>query len=136
MNTSDPNIVEHYKKLPEKLRNMLFAQETTDALFEIGTKNGLSVDQMGELADETGLIILGITKPEQYAYNIQRKLAATPERTNTIVRAVNEKIFEPIREDLRAIHKVMEAEKVEKKPPIQDVVSKLSAHSNAKTAPQ
>lgn len=106
MNASDPKVIEQFKNLPKKLKDTLFSEDTTEAVFAIGKENNLTVYQMGELADETGLIILGITRPEDYAKNVAQKLGTDPTATNKIVQSINQKIFDPIREDLRALHRV------------------------------
>ncbi len=106
MNTADPKIIEQFKNLPQKLKDALFSEETTDAIFAIGKENNLTVYQMGELADETGLIILGLTRPEEYAKNVAQKIGTDAPTTNKIIQAINQKIFDPIREELKTLHRV------------------------------
>ncbi len=104
MPPNDNNVIEQYKKLPQTLKVALFSDDTTEAIFDIGKKNNLTVEQMGTLADETGLIILGITRPEDYAKNVAARLLTNPTATNNIVQEINEKIFGPIRDDLKKLH--------------------------------
>ena len=105
MNSSDPKVIEKFKSLPQKLKDALFSEDTTEAVFAIGKENNLTVYQMGELADETGLIILGLTRPEEYAKNLAQKLGTDPATTNKIVQAVNQKVFDSILEELKALHR-------------------------------
>ena len=101
---NDTETTEQYKKLPQALKTALFSDDTTEKIFTIGKKNKLTVEQMGILADETGLVILGITKPEDYGTNLAKRLLSKPDLTNNIVAEVNEKILGSLREELNKLH--------------------------------
>ncbi|MEK9175678.1 MAG: hypothetical protein AAB795_03770 [Patescibacteria group bacterium] len=103
MNYADPIVIEKFKSLPQKLKDVLFSEDTTDTIFAIGKENGLTVFQMEELADETGLVILGITAPDNFAKNVEKRLTTNTEKATPIARAINEKIFNPILGDLVAL---------------------------------
>lgn len=105
MNYADPIVVEQFKNLPQKLKDVLFSEDTTDIIFAIGKENKLTVFQMEELADEAGLVVLGIKTTEDFAKNIAQRLATSAEKAAPIARATMEKIFNPILGDLRALVK-------------------------------
>ena len=67
-------IQEQYLGLPEDVQKALFSTKTSDAIFEVGKKHGLIIEKMGELADETGLVMLGMTKPSEYIRNLEKRL--------------------------------------------------------------
>ncbi|KKT29755.1 hypothetical protein A3G55_04495 [Candidatus Giovannonibacteria bacterium RIFCSPLOWO2_12_FULL_44_25] len=97
-------ISEALEKLPEDLRGALFAPETTDAVQAVGKKAELTIDKIGELADETGLVMLGITSPSDYVKNLTSRLAVPAEKARAIAEEINKKVFQPVRESLKKIH--------------------------------
>lgn len=105
MNTADPMVIEKFKNLPQKLKDALFSEDTTDTIFSVGKENGLTVFQMEELADEVGLVILGVNTPEDFPKNIEKKLKIDAKKTESLSRAFTEKIFNPILGDLKALVK-------------------------------
>lgn len=105
MNYADPMVIEKFKNLPQKLKDVLFSEDTTDIIFAIGKENKLTVFQMEELADEAGLVVLGIKTPEDFVKSLEQRLATSAEKAVPIARATMEKIFNPILGDLKALHK-------------------------------
>src|SRR3989338_11443962 len=97
-------ISEALEKLPEDLHKALFAPETTDSVQAVGKNAGLMIDKVGELADETGLVMLGITPPSDYVKNLVSRLGAPQEKARAIAEEINQKVFQPVRESLKKIH--------------------------------
>lgn len=97
-------IQERYLDLPEDVQKALFSTQTSDAIFEVGKKHGLAIDKMGELADETGLVMLGMTKPSEYIRNLEKRLSVEVTKAKEIAEDINQKVFSPIRESLKKIH--------------------------------
>lgn len=97
-------IMKRYDDLPEDLQKALFSTQTSDAIFEVGKKHGLVIEKMGELADETGLVMLGMTKPNEYIKNLEKRLGVEVIKAKEIAEDINQKVFSPIRESLKKIH--------------------------------
>ena len=100
--------MERYKDLPEDIQQALFSSTTSDAILVIGKKNGLAIDKIGELVDETGLMMLGITSPSDYVKNLVSRLSVPQEKARAIAEEINQKVFQPVRESLKKIHVVGE----------------------------
>ena len=71
---------------------------------EIGEKHGLHIDKIGELASETGLVFLGLTRPQEFVSNLAERLGVAREAARDIAADVNERVFLPVREHLKALH--------------------------------
>ena len=97
-------ISKRFLDLPEDIQKALFSADTSDAIFEVGKKQGIGVDKMGELADETGLVMLGMTKPSEYIKNLAQRLSVEPEKAKAVAEDINQKVFATIRESLKKIH--------------------------------
>src|SRR3989344_5085641 len=98
------DILERVSELPDDLRKALFARTTTDTIQSIGKNAGLPIDKIGELADETGRVMLGFTSPSDYVKNLVSRLGAPQEKARAIAEEINQKIFQPVRESLKKIH--------------------------------
>ena len=66
------------------------------------------IDKIGELADETGLVMLGITRPGQYVSHLIERLGIDQETAQEITEEVNNRILFPIRDSLRKIQEERE----------------------------
>src|SRR3989344_1901753 len=100
----EQEIIKRYMDIPEDVKKALFATTTSDAIFEVGKKHGLAIDKMGELSDETGLVMLGMTKPSEYIKNLEKRLGVEAIKAKEIAEDINQKVFSPIRESLKRIH--------------------------------
>lgn len=92
-----------YQKLPEDVREVMVRAETANAVGNIAKKYNLHIDQAGELADEIGLTMLGLTKSEDFLSHIKNRLQIDQTTAEQITREVNEQIFLPIRESLQKL---------------------------------
>ncbi len=101
-------LLEMYRKLPKDIQDAIFSVDTAEIIREIGENNNLMIDKIGNLADETGLVMLGLTSPSQYIPHIVERLEISRETAKKIAEEVNSKIFFPIRENLKKIHGVEE----------------------------
>ena len=97
-----------YATLPQNLREAYGSLDTTKILQEIGRKHGLLIDQIGELVNETGFLMLGATRPSDYISKLASALAVGREQAKEIAVDVNEQVFKPIRDALKQVHKVGE----------------------------
>lgn len=103
-NKKRDEIIKRYEELPEDIQKAYFSSATSDAIFEVGKKHGLVIEKMGELADETGLVMLGMTKPTEYIRNLEKRLDVEATKAKEIAEDINQKVFSPIRESLKKIH--------------------------------
>src|SRR3989344_1341243 len=103
-NEKQQEIMKRYLDLPEDVQKALFSTKTSDAIFEVGKKHWLAIDKMGELSDETGLVMLGMTRPSEYIRNLEKRLGGEAIKAKEIAEDINQKVFSPIRESLKRIH--------------------------------
>lgn len=101
-------LMEIYKKLPEDLKDAIFSVDSADITRNIGEKNKLTIDKIGELASETGRVMLGITHPNDFISNLADRLETDKEKARAIANDINEQIFKPVRDSLRKIHNIRE----------------------------
>jgi hypothetical protein len=95
---------EFYRKLPPELQDAMGSMDNADANWNIGQKFKLHIDKIGELGYETGLVMLGLTKPQDFVGNLEKSLGVDKVTAAAIAKEVNEQIFLPIRDSLKKIH--------------------------------
>ena len=93
-------------KLPEDLKNAIFSIDSAETIQAIGKKSNLPIDKIGELADETGLVMLGLTHPNNFISNLAERLKLDKESARKIAEEINTQIFAKVRESLKKIHGV------------------------------
>ena len=105
---TNEQLLEMYHKLPKDVQEAILSVDTSEAIREIGEKHKLMIDKIGDLADETGLVMLGITRPGQYVSHLIERLEIDQETAQEITEEVNNRILFPIRDSLRKIQEERE----------------------------
>lgn len=103
-------LLDIYEKLPQEVRDAIFSVDSATTIQNVARNYKLTVDKMGELADETGLVMLGITHPRDYISNLSSRLEVDKETAKKIAEEINTQIFSKIRESLKGIHNIQEPE--------------------------
>lgn len=99
-------IKERYQILPDDVKKSIAALPLQTIMQDVAQKNGLHIDQAGVLYTETMLILLGVEGVDAFEKNIATNLSLSPSDARGVTLAINEKVFLPIRESLKAIQKV------------------------------
>ena len=114
MTLSQEQLKEKYNTLPDDVKNAIFSAGVEKALTEIGEKNNLHIDKVGELMEEVDLVMLGITNPKDFIRNLYTRLGTEDkEKVRQVAHEVNEQVFQKIREALKAVHHI-EGEQIPK----------------------
>jgi hypothetical protein len=95
--------IEAYKKLPEAIRDALSSIDFADKISDIADKHSLLIDRQGELSDEVGLVMLGLTHPDKFVESIKNRLEISQADAEAIATDVNNEILLEIREELKKI---------------------------------
>lgn len=107
-NLTPEQLKEKYNNLPDDLKEAIFSANSAETIQEIGKKYSLSIEKMGQLADETGLVMLGITHPRDFVPNLSKRLGVDSGTARKIAEDVNEQIFKKVRESLKKLHGITE----------------------------
>lgn len=107
-NFTEEQIAQMYDNLPEDLKDAIFGMEMNEIVERIGRENQLNIEQIGDLANETGMVMLGVTHPNEFIVNLAERLEVDKEKARAIAQEINEQIFKPVRDSLRKIHNMRE----------------------------
>lgn len=82
--------------------------DSAEKIRAIGEKYHLAIDKMGEMADETGLVMLGLTSPREFIPNLAARLNVDKEMARKIAEEINGQVFVRVRESLKKVHAIEE----------------------------
>jgi len=125
-----------YEKLPEELKDALFAEETGNNIFEICRKNEIG-DDLDQIVEYVGQVLVGVLAPEDFQKTLEKELNIGKDDAKKITQEINRFIFYPVRPALEQLYKVgtapaeevIPSEKIEeekpKEPPKKDIYREL-----------
>ena len=75
--------------------------DTAKIIKAIGDQHQLHIDEIGKVADETGLVLFGFTRPHLFAARLARTLNLDQTKANDIAHEIDLKIFAQVRDYLK-----------------------------------
>ncbi len=100
MEFTQSQFIEYVNSLPATLRRAYFDDAINEQVAAIGRRYSLHIPQAARLAYEVGRTIVGLTPTAQFVNVIQRTVGIDAPTALALTREIDEKIFEPIRDDL------------------------------------
>ncbi len=97
-------IQKKFEELPEDLRWAIMAANVDDKIIDIGKKNNLTVEQMGQLSLETHMVMFGFVHPDKFEESLKGSMKLAPETIRGLVKDINENILKNIRQNLIDLH--------------------------------
>ena len=94
-------IKDRLEELPEDIQKAVQSADMDKKIQEIGAKNALHLDQIGNLGDEVYMVMLGFTDPGEFAENIAKELNVPKEKAEAIAKDIGTALFIPIRESMQ-----------------------------------
>ena len=94
-------IEEAYKRLPDDIKGAIAHLDTSGTIGAIGNKHGLHIDQIGDLADATALVMIGLEPISSYIPELEQRLKLQTEKVKEIAEDINLEIFIQIRESIQ-----------------------------------
>lgn len=93
---------ERLAALPETIREQMMSLDTARTVEDIGEKHRLHIDQIGELSDEVGLVLLGLTRTSDFVAHIAKRTGIDMATANAVATEVDTVILKPIKASLIA----------------------------------
>jgi len=105
-----------YKKLPQELKDALFAEETGNAIYDICKRNEV-LEKLGEISDHIGQVLLGVLLPGEFQEILEKKMELDLEKSKKIFHEINRLIFSAVKHSLAELYEtpVKPSEKVKEK---------------------
>ena len=83
-NYTEEQIGQMYDNLPEDLKEAIFSVDMSEIVEKIGREKQLNIEQIGDLANETGMVMLGVTHPNEFIANLADRLEVDKEKARVI----------------------------------------------------
>lgn len=94
-------IQEAFDKLPEEVRSVITSPDIHDAIQALAQKYALHIDQIGELMDEVGLVLLNLHSSVNFVTVIAQRMSVSSKTAYDISRDINSAVFDKIRDHLK-----------------------------------
>ena len=101
-----------FEKLPKELQDAVTSPDAQAKVQDIAKKHNLRVDQLGELVDEIGMIMLGLEKSSNFVGQTSERLGISVDEARSIGADVNKDIFSAIKTHLREMEEKRVAEEM------------------------
>ncbi len=97
-------MADRFALLPEELQKVIMGSNYQQQLFDIAKTHKMTFEELGTLELETTMVLLGMTRPENFRDEIQSELKKNDLETDTLVKDINEKVFAPVQGALERVY--------------------------------
>jgi hypothetical protein len=94
-------IQERFDRLPKDMQDAISSPEIHAKVRDVGNKNGLMIDQIGELVDQVGLVMLGLARASNFVRDTSARLSIDAQKAQAIAVDINKEVFEEIKRGMR-----------------------------------
>jgi hypothetical protein len=94
-----------YEKLPQELKDAIFAEETGNNIYEICKRNGVE-EYLEEIVELVGQVLLGILPPDEFQEVLEKELKLEKEVAKRVSQEINRFIFYPVKSSLEELYKI------------------------------
>jgi hypothetical protein len=111
-----------YEKLPQELKDALFAEETGNNIHDICERNGI-LEKLDQLVEYVGQVLLGVLPLDEFQKTLEKELELDPEVAKKVYQEIFRFIFYPVKTSLEELYKIEIAPiaGVPAKPPVKRV---------------
>lgn len=93
-----------YDVLPDALQDALFDDEIAAKMYEIGKKYSLSKENGKIASAETGNIVLGLTKPQEFPARIAERVGLKPAIADALIKDIYLSVLKPLAGEIKKAH--------------------------------
>ncbi len=96
---------ELYEKLPQELKDALFAEETGNNIYDICKRYGV-LENLEEIVEYVGQVLVGVTPPDEFQEVLEKELRIEKEVAKKVAQEINRFIFYPVKPALEELYKI------------------------------
>lgn len=97
-------IKQSLSKASDVILDAIASPEGDQVIINVCKQKGLTPPQTAEVSSEVVQVMLGLTKPEDFVASIVARTGVKEDVAVEIAKEINEKIFRPIRDELKKVH--------------------------------
>jgi hypothetical protein len=103
-------------KLSDELQDAYLAPGNEDIVNQVAAENNLTEYQTSQLASISGMVMLGFLHPRDFISTISEDVGVPMMAARDMAREINEKIFRPVRQQLKDLHGISASGVAEQSP--------------------
>ena len=94
-----------YEKLPQELKDALFAEETGNNSYDICKRNKI-LENLDQIVEYVGQVLVGVLPPEEFQEVLEKELKLEKEVAKKVSQEINRFIFYPVKSSLEELYKI------------------------------
>lgn len=94
-----------YEKLPQELKETVFAEETANNIYNICERNNIKDNRTSEVARYTGRTLLGVLPPDEFQETLKKEVKLEEGVAKRVAQEINRFIFYPVKASLEELYK-------------------------------
>jgi len=98
-----------YQKLPQELKDILFAEDTGDQILDACSKYGAD-DESTKISKLVGKVLVGLLPPDDFQNALESEIGLTKETARQINHDLTRFIFYPVKETLYTLYNLKPTE--------------------------
>lgn len=91
------NEIEIFYNLEEPLQNSILSEETAFVVYNVGERNGLSQEKIGEIGRLTRKVLMKQLSTKDFEMELELKTGINSEVAKNIAEKIDKDIFDPVR---------------------------------------
>jgi len=93
-----------YKKLPQELKDALFAEETGNNIYDTCKRNGIE-ENLEEVVEYVGQVLVGVLPPEEFQETLEKEAGIEKNLVKKVAQEINRFVFYPVKPLLEELYK-------------------------------
>jgi len=93
------------ERLPEELKEALFSEKTTDAIFNVCDRNEVEEDKIPKISEYVGQVLLGILPFEDFERALKEKVGLNVQKAKKVSSEMFHFVFYPVKEALASLYR-------------------------------
>ena len=94
-----------YEKLPQELKDALFAEETGNNIYETCKRNGVE-NNLDQIVEYVGQVLDGVLPPDEFQATLEKEVKLKKDIAKKVAQEINRFIFYPVKSSLEELYKI------------------------------
>lgn len=94
---------ELYAKLPQELKDAVFAEETDNSVYETCKRNKI-IDKHQQIIEYVGQVLIGVLKPNEFQETLEIETKLKKDIVKKVAQEINRFIFYPVKSSLEELY--------------------------------
>jgi|GEM_PF-2964689 len=101
-------IEKQLEKVSPVIKRVFFSVPVAEEIAKIGEENGLLLDQIDDLIEETGYMVIGLKPSKDFITNIKNILKISERTASRIAEEIDTKVLKDVKEEIRKLNDAKE----------------------------